>query len=59
MWVIWSVRNNYIFNNVAVTAHEIVDQIKMLSWKWFIGRIAKGPCLLYEWNWSNCIMRYI
>jgi hypothetical protein len=59
MWVIWSVRNCVIFNNVTVTVAEAVDKIKMLSRKWYIGRVAKGPFLLYEWEWSplDCMVR--
>jgi hypothetical protein len=52
MWTMWRVRNDRIFNNVTVSAVDVIDQIKLLSWKWFIGRIAKGPFLLYEWNWD-------
>jgi hypothetical protein len=59
MWVIWSVRDCVIFNNVTVTVAEAVDKIKMLSRKWYIGRVAKGPFLLYEWEWSplDCMVR--
>ncbi|MCI50500.1 hypothetical protein A2U01_0071744, partial [Trifolium medium] len=52
MWVVWKRRNDSVFNNVIVTVEEIVEQIKVVSWQWFIGRMAKGPCLLYEWKWS-------
>jgi hypothetical protein len=51
MWVIWKVRNDCIFNNGGVVSEEIVDQIKLLSWQWFIGRVVKGSCLLYERRW--------
>jgi hypothetical protein len=52
MWVMWKVRNDLIFNNVTVSTDEVIDRIKLLSWKWFVGRIAKGPFLLYEWHWD-------
>jgi hypothetical protein len=52
MWVLWRCRNDSIFNNVTVSAEDVIDQIKLLSWKWFVGRIAKGPFLLYEWTWN-------
>ncbi|MCH87275.1 myb-like transcription factor, partial [Trifolium medium] len=52
VWVMWCARNDCVFNNKAVNIDEIVDQIKLLSWKWSIGRMATGPCLLYEWKWS-------
>ncbi|MCI34415.1 hypothetical protein A2U01_0055635, partial [Trifolium medium] len=34
------VRNDCIFNNGVVIVEDVVDQIKLLSWKWFIGRMA-------------------
>jgi hypothetical protein len=52
MWSIWRCRNDCVFNNKAVVIAELVDQIKFQAWKWFIGRAAKNPCLLYEWLWS-------
>jgi hypothetical protein len=52
MWVMWSVRNDVVFSEATVIVDEVVEKIKMLSWKWYYGRIAKGPILLYEWEWS-------
>jgi hypothetical protein len=59
MWVIWNVRNGCIFNNDAVFGDDMVEQIKILSWRWYIGKVAKGPFLLYEWKWSplDCMTR--
>ncbi|GAU45443.1 hypothetical protein TSUD_107350 [Trifolium subterraneum] len=59
VWVIWIARNDGIFNAKVWRYDEVVEQIKLLSWKWFIGRMATGPCLLYEWNWSplDCMQR--
>jgi hypothetical protein len=34
-WVLWRTRNDRIFNNVAVTVDDVMDQIQWLSWKWF------------------------
>jgi hypothetical protein len=60
MWVFWNVRNDCIFNNGVPTSDDMVDRITMLSWKWFVGRVAKGPFLLYEWKWSplDCMTRW-
>jgi hypothetical protein len=49
IWVIWRFRNDRLFNNKDVSAIEVVDSIKQLAWRWYLGRIAKQPCLLYEW----------
>ncbi|KAK2413278.1 hypothetical protein QL285_036006 [Trifolium repens] len=59
VWEIWRIRNDCIFNNGVVYGDEIADQIKMLSWKWYIYRVAKGPFMLYEWKWSplDCMNR--
>jgi hypothetical protein len=59
VWVIWRNRNNRVFNNTAVGFAEMVDQVQLLSWKWYISRKAKNPCLLYEWCWSpwDCFHR--
>jgi hypothetical protein len=60
MWVIWNVRNGCIFNNDVVFVEDMVEQIKILSWRrWYIGRVAKSLFLLYEWKWSplDCMTR--
>jgi hypothetical protein len=50
VWVIWKVRNDLIFNNKSITEEEVVDLVKVSAWRWFLGRLTKHPCLLYEWN---------
>jgi hypothetical protein len=59
VWVLWKHRNDRIFNDREMNIEELVDQIKLWSWRWFINRMAMGPCLLYEWNWSpfDCFNR--
>jgi hypothetical protein len=29
---------------------EIVEEIKIMSWKWSISRLRMPPCFFYEWN---------
>jgi hypothetical protein len=60
LWAIWRSRNERVFNNKEVDMRDIIEQVKFQSWNWFIGRVAKFPCLLYEWNWSplDCFMRW-
>lgn len=59
IWVIWKVRNERIFNNVIVTWEEIVEEVKVMSWRWIIGRTSTPSCMFYEWSWSprDCLMR--
>jgi hypothetical protein len=49
IWVIWRTRNDRLFNNKEASVIDVVDSIKHLTWRWYLGRIAKQPCLLYEW----------
>ncbi|KAK2372069.1 hypothetical protein QL285_073251 [Trifolium repens] len=59
MWVMWKNRNDGVFNEKQANIEDMVDEIKLLSWKWFLSGMAKGPCLLYEWKWSplDCFHR--
>jgi hypothetical protein len=59
VWVLWKMRNDRIFNNVAAAVDVAVDDIQRLSWKWFLSRVAKGSSLLYEWVWNpgDCMLR--
>lgn len=52
VWVIWSVRNNVIFNNGVVEVDYMVEEIKRLSWTWSLTRTKIQPCLFYEWHWN-------
>jgi hypothetical protein len=49
LWSIWRARNDKLFNNKAASVIEVVESIKNIALKWYIGRIANRPCLLYEW----------
>ncbi|KAK2410379.1 hypothetical protein QL285_045745 [Trifolium repens] len=51
-WSIWRVRNNFIFNNVRTEPLELVEEIKVVSWKWSTDRLKITPCLFYEWSWD-------
>jgi hypothetical protein len=59
LWSIWAARNNHIFNNVISESSEIVDNIKLLSWRWSGDRLKIPPCLFYEWLWDpgDCFKR--
>lgn len=59
IWVIWSVRNNCIFKEEVTRWDEVVDAIKVLSWRWLLGRLKTPACMFYEWEWSprDCLLR--
>jgi hypothetical protein len=59
VWSIWKFRNDHIFNNKAIVIEELIDHVKFQSWNWFVGRVAKSSCLLYEWLWcpNECFSR--
>jgi len=59
LWVIWKARNDRIFNNLIKEPSEIAEEIKVLSWRWFLSRVKSPPCLFYEWCWNpnDCLMR--
>jgi hypothetical protein len=50
MWTVWRHRNKIIFDNGVVDGAAILEEIKLASWKWWIGRGKSPLCLFYEWN---------
>jgi hypothetical protein len=50
LWLIWKARNNTIFVNGSFNPKEVVDEIKVLSWKWSLVKLELPPCLFYEWS---------
>lgn len=59
IWVIWKARNDRIFNEAVTTWQEVVDEVKVLSWRWFLERFKSPACLFYEWDWNprECLKR--
>ncbi|CAJ2633603.1 unnamed protein product [Trifolium pratense] len=49
LWFLWKARNVRIFKNVIKVPREIVEEIKVMSWRWSVHRLKISPCLLYEW----------
>jgi len=48
--------NGKIFENLECDPNEVVDEIKVLSWRWGSSRLK---CLCYAWTWDphNCLVR--
>jgi hypothetical protein len=59
IWSIWKARNDSIFNAIEMRWDEVVDAIKVLSWRWLLERFKVPAPLFYEWEWNprDCLMR--
>ncbi|GAU17401.1 hypothetical protein TSUD_232770 [Trifolium subterraneum] len=59
LWSLWKARNGAIFANGSFIPKVIVDEIKVMSWKWSLARLKVSPCLFYEWTWDpgDCLQR--
>ncbi|WJX59781.1 hypothetical protein P8452_45062 [Trifolium repens] len=55
IWSVWCHRNKVIFDNVAVDCVGLVEEVKIASWKWWIGRSKAPSCLFYEWTMEPVI----
>lgn len=49
IWVLWKVQNDTIFKNLNYEVDAIVDDVKVLSWRWLLSRTHVPTCLFYEW----------
>ncbi|PNX58383.1 hypothetical protein L195_g059164, partial [Trifolium pratense] len=38
VWSIWTSRNDIIFAGGSSTIDNLVDRVKLSSWKWFLGK---------------------
>jgi hypothetical protein len=58
IWSIWKARNSAIFATGTFLPKVIIDDIKVLSWKWSLVRLKLVPCLYYEWIWDpgDCLL---
>jgi hypothetical protein len=50
VWTIWTYRNDTIFVGGSSTIENLVDKVKLSSWKWFLGKNPKSLCSFYEWE---------
>jgi hypothetical protein len=59
LWTIWRTRNNAMFASGVFSPREIVEEIKVVSWKWSLARLKVLPCMFYEWLWDpgDCLLR--
>ncbi|GAU48325.1 hypothetical protein TSUD_351650 [Trifolium subterraneum] len=50
VWTIATSRNDIIFAGGSSAIDNIVDRVKLSSWKWFLGKNPDSPCSIYEWE---------
>ncbi|PNX71927.1 ribonuclease H [Trifolium pratense] len=47
IWSLWKARNGSIFANGSFAPHDIVEEIKVTSWKWSLARLKLSPCVAF------------
>lgn len=52
IWMVWKARNDRIFKGISREIDEVVEEIKVLSWRWMLERMNIPACLYYEWSWN-------
>jgi hypothetical protein len=49
-WNIWRCRNSILFDNGRMSVADLVEAVKVSSWKWWISCSTNSSCLFYEWR---------
>lgn len=49
IWVLSKAGNDKIFKGINHVTDELVEEIKVLSWRWMLERMNIPMCLYYEW----------
>jgi hypothetical protein len=59
VWHLWKFRNAIVFDNGRGTVAELIEAIKVSSWKWWLARSPSAHCLFYEWRAEPgiCLLR--
>jgi hypothetical protein len=50
-----------IFNEANFAVDVIVENVKVLAWRWMLSRMTIPACLFFEWCWNPqwCLRRVI
>jgi hypothetical protein len=54
-WTLWNFRNSVVFENGTGSFSELLEGVKVSSWKWWLARTKNADCLYYEW-WAEPIL---
>lgn len=59
VWSIWKALNDRVFNNSTADVEEVVEAIKVLSWRRCLSRLPGPACLFYDWHWNSkdCLLQ--
>jgi hypothetical protein len=59
VWNLWKWRNAVLFDNTRMTVAELIESIKVSSWKWWLSKTSPSLCLFYEWRSEPrlCLLR--
>jgi len=52
IWVMWKKRNDKILKGINFKVDELVEEIKMLSWRWMLELTHTPYCLFCGWCWN-------
>jgi hypothetical protein len=55
VWILWRCRNSVLFDNGRTSIPELVEAIKVSSWKWSLSDTSSPICLFYEWHAEPCL----
>jgi hypothetical protein len=50
VWKIWKLRNSILFENITSSIADLVEGVKVISWKWWLARTKQSHRLFYEWR---------
>jgi hypothetical protein len=59
VWILWRCHNSVLFDNGNGSVVDLVEAVKITSWKWWMSRSTTAHCMLYEWNAEPrlCLLR--
>ncbi|MCH96809.1 putative non-LTR retroelement reverse transcriptase related [Trifolium medium] len=50
VWSLWRCRNSVLFDNGRQDWAVVLEEVKVMTWKWWLSNSKVGHSLLYEWR---------